>query len=795
MPDSLDKDIIKEYQNASLDVLKNFKEIEKSLEIQSRFLKMNGVHHEVIEAVQNEELSTQQKLSAVETNIRSRLNEIYKLHQQISEARRSGLTVNQEDVLQLQQHKQQIKLMSAEYNKLHAERAKSYITDALGFSKLKESTAEYAKMWSKGGPILVGLVVAGSLLKFILEVFNEIDKAAADFRKGMGITREFTKSIDKDARDIHFEFGAVGVTARQVYESVRAIADSFGTTLSSTKDLKVTMSLLSQQLGISAATSAEFLKTMSSVAGTTAAMQENTVLFAAKLSQAAGTNLDEVMKDVANSTKAHYNFMSRSPIAITKAAVEAKRMGTSLNAAASSAEKLVDFTSSIKSEMEASVLIGESINLQRARELAYRKDLKGVNDEILKIAKQAKFEELDPFQQKAVSEALGKSADELGRMLQADREMQKIRRSSDPEIRRQLKAYEDLTRATSKRIADEAKSEKAMLSIKNNSARIESIQTAWKAIVQRIAEVFLPVIDATLGVVADTLSYINLHTGSWGGKIAAVVVAAATLSTIFFGLGKFFTGIGAGLGKGIGSFFQGTANGIKAMGNPNVFKGILAIGLLGLALIPFAGAIKLMEGVSWKTLGIAAVALVGLTAAMFGLGALLSSGVGAVIFGVGLVGLIALGAALIPLGIAALAAGGGLMMLGKGFSAIVSGFKDLQSLSFVGVVSQVVNLTSALKDLAQAMYELPKPEFDKLRDISVGFNAASAGPGAAKIGKSSESDSTLQSILEEISGLRKELVSGGIMASVYLDSQLISSESDRTTRFKNGYGVNTPRVI
>jgi len=246
MPDSLDKEDLKAYKDASLDVLSNFKDIEKSLKTQSRFLKMNGIHQELIKSIQEEELSTQQKLSAIEANIRARSNEIYTIHQRILQQRKQGLAIDVDDLLRIQKHRQQIQSISREYNRLHAERAKSYITDALGMAKLRESTSEYAKMWSKGGPILIGIVAAGSLFKYILGIFNEIDKAAADFRKSMGITRQFTAGIDKDARDIHFEFGAVGVIAKHVYESTIAMSAAFGTTLSSTKDLAVIIFLMSQ---------------------------------------------------------------------------------------------------------------------------------------------------------------------------------------------------------------------------------------------------------------------------------------------------------------------------------------------------------------------------------------------------------------------------------------------------------------------------------------------------------------------------------------------------------------------
>ena len=47
------------------------------------------------------------------------------------------------------------------------------------------------------------------------------------------------------------------------------------------------------------------------------------------------------------------------------------------------AENLLDFENSINSEMEASVMLGRNVNLQKARELSLAGDLSGLQDEIL----------------------------------------------------------------------------------------------------------------------------------------------------------------------------------------------------------------------------------------------------------------------------------------------------------------------------------------------------------------------------------------------------------------------------
>lgn len=69
---------------------------------------------------------------------------------------------------------------------------------------------------------------------------------------------------------------------------------------------------------------------------------------------------------------------------------------------------------------------------------------------------------------------------------------------------------------------------------------------------------------------------------------------------------------GKALGKGIQGLLTGLAKGIGAFGDAKVFKGILAIGLLGLALPLFVlGLSSFSSDVDWKGVGLGSLALIG----------------------------------------------------------------------------------------------------------------------------------------------------------------------------------------
>lgn len=279
-----------------------------------------------------------------------------------------------------------------------------------------------------GGPLVIAAGVAIAAFIKMFNWFNRIDEAADNFRKSMGFIKGQANAIEAAAFGTYTQFRALGVKVEDFYRSITAVADVLGTAQLN-EGVAKSITLVAVQLGVAQKTSAEFLKSLGMVENTTLRAQQNALLYSIALSNANLVPLDSLMKDVTAATKSAYSFISRSATSLVKSAVSARLMGTNLQETAKTAKSILQFTSSVQDEMEASVLLGQSLNLQYARELAYRKDIQGLNAEILRIAKETNFEQLDPFQAEAVAKALGKSADEVAGMLQSDKERFRLQKS------------------------------------------------------------------------------------------------------------------------------------------------------------------------------------------------------------------------------------------------------------------------------------------------------------------------------------------------------------------------------
>jgi hypothetical protein len=100
---------------------------------------------------------------------------------------------------------------------------------------------------------------------------------------------------------------------------------------------------------------------------------------------------------------------------LAKTTLEASKLGLSLDQVNKIGESLLDFESSISSELEAELLTGKQLNLEKARLYALNNDIAGLTQEIANQGiNAANFALMNRIQQDAIAKSLGMSSSELG---------------------------------------------------------------------------------------------------------------------------------------------------------------------------------------------------------------------------------------------------------------------------------------------------------------------------------------------------------------------------------------------
>ena len=134
-----------------------------------------------------------------------------------------------------------------------------------------------------------------------------------------------------------------------------------------------------------------------------------------------------------------------STTALTEAVAKATALGTTLEGVNQIASSLLNFEDSISKELEAELLIGREINLERARYFALTNDINGLMDELNKeMGTFSDFQNMNVIQQQALAESLGMNVGQLSEMLLKQEYLNEqgeiIKEVTDEELRNRLES-------------------------------------------------------------------------------------------------------------------------------------------------------------------------------------------------------------------------------------------------------------------------------------------------------------------------------------------------------------------
>ena len=367
------------------------------------------------------------------------------------------------------------------------------------FNPLNEKAASlFSTMNQLKNPLMAGF----ELIKLSAQRFAELDNAAASFRLNTGFLSSQTKQIETNIRVASRDLAGFGVTVEIASESAQQLANAFGDTAIANRENIEYVSLMKQNLGVSAEDSTALMQNFMGIGGMSSKVARETAGAAASMAKAAGVPFNAVMKEVAKPSAEVRSLIRGSVDALIKGAIEAKRLGTSLEAVGKAAAGMLDFQSSINDEMEASVLFGRDVNLQKARELAYAGDLENLAKEQSRLLQEAgDVSKMDYFQRMGIAKALGMSVEEMDKMNAKQQELNQLR-LEDPETYEKLTAKQKVMDKTKESLSDKYKKE---LLSQQLASQQEKITASINQIMVEISEILLPILNGFIPIVSILL--------------------------------------------------------------------------------------------------------------------------------------------------------------------------------------------------------------------------------------------------------------------------------------------------
>ncbi len=275
-------------------------------------------------------------------------------------------------------------------------------------NKVKETSAFLSS------PKAMGVAAVGLLV----QQMGDFVSKAFEARQALGTTAVESARVAGNLKVASLAAKAVGGSSEQAEAAVMSLVDEFGSVSVISVGVSKQLGLVTGQFGLSGDNAGKLLKQMQAINGSSIETNLNLISSVGELARAEGVAPAKVLNDIAGDTETFAKFAKDGGKNIGAAAIQAAKLGLNMSTVAGIAENLLDFESSIEKQMEASVLLGRQLNLDKARELSLMGDLEGLQKEVLKqVGSEADFNAMNVMQRKALADAIGVSVADLGKMV------------------------------------------------------------------------------------------------------------------------------------------------------------------------------------------------------------------------------------------------------------------------------------------------------------------------------------------------------------------------------------------
>lgn len=428
--------------------------------------------------------------------------------------------------------------------------------------KVKANTAaggQLSVLMAGLGPLAKGfgeaLLDPLSIILKIVDAFFKVDKASTDVQRLTGQNADAIAGANmRYATSVDY-LETISELTRQTGMNAQNIFSS--DVIAGAAELKNTMGLAADEAGglamIAQTTNGDIDATVDSIVDQTSAFNK---------ANRSAVNQKQVLQDVAKASDGIKASLGGNPAIIAKAAASARRLGMELGKVDQIASSLLDFEDSISKEMEAELLIGKDLNLNKARELALNNDLAGLGDELFKNAADiSEFGNMNRIQQESYAAALGMTRDELGKIA----------------YQKAIEAgmTEEQAEAAAGVRAEDMKRAEIQEQIQKSLDKLAQAFAPLLSIIGDIVGIFAPIVQILGGAVGYVVKFLDTLGIIKPLIIGIVAVMAAGKIASFFGSAtsgamKFAESL-----KGMNFSFSGMMDSVKSWGSgiKDAFKG------------------------------------------------------------------------------------------------------------------------------------------------------------------------------------------------------------------------------
>ena len=395
---------------------------------------------------------------------------------------------------------------------------------------------------AKGIGTIVDISIVGMLTK--------ADSATTNLAKQLAISKDSARDLRAGFNSIAIDSGTAALNSQNLTEAFIQLGDEVGAVSGFNAEQIEQQGRLTNLVGLQAGEAAK-LSEFGVLNGETTRSQTTDILEQVKiLEQETGIRLDgrKILAEVANISGqlgAQYGYNVRQ---LSKAVIQAQRLGLTLEDTKNIAGNLLDFESSITSELEAELLLGKNLNLEQARLLALQGDSAGAAAELAKqFGNAEEFSQLNVIQQESLAKAMGMSTDQLADSIKKQQVLSSLGVESIKQLEKQGRLEELKGDANGELLLQQYEQQSAADALTN---AVNKIQSAFGSLLEGplggVLDTFVGMANSAtaiytaMGLLAG-LSLVRLVGGiasMAASLVTAGVASASTASALTLGLGS-----------------------------------------------------------------------------------------------------------------------------------------------------------------------------------------------------------------------------------------------------------------
>ena len=297
-------------------------------------------------------------------------------------------------------------------------------------------------------------VLAISGLNKVAEAFSVktmVDGLFGANEQAVTLSKQFGMSMSS-ARGVREEFeefsrSSTRYDAERLTKAQQSLGKAIGQNVLYSNDMAADFVEITQYMGVSEESAGRLAQTAATLGISSEEFRSGIANSLAPLNKSLGINMNikDAYEEIGKLSTSTLINLGRNPQKLLEAVATAKRFGIELEQLKSTASSLLDFETSIASELEAEVLTGKNLNLERARLAALRGDEVTLMQEMAAQAGNInEFESMNVIQRESLAKAFGMNVDQMGAMLMRQEAMTQLQGEASKASDAQLAAAREL---------------------------------------------------------------------------------------------------------------------------------------------------------------------------------------------------------------------------------------------------------------------------------------------------------------------------------------------------------------